>query len=160
MCCTFLVPSSNFFFASSESWFQIIAPQKVKLLFRTSLFGLGKKPVYWMLSKKRRFAKQECRSRTVQKLQLLSDLAWDQAPYWRGREGGRGKKRGETAKNRRAVLFPLSRLPFDSLSLADFFRLFCPVLSLVPGSLRSESGDNKNQLCGVSITCNWGPLLL
>lgn len=77
-----------------------------------------------------------------------------------GEGGGKRKKRGETAKNRRAVLFPLSRLPFDSLSLADFFRLFCPVLSLVPGSLRSESGDNKNQLCGVSITCNWGPLLL
>lgn len=65
-----------------------------------------------MLSKKRRFAKQECRSRTVQKLQLLSDLAWDQAPYWRGREGGRGKKGVRQQKIGEQCSFPSP----DSLS--------------------------------------------
>ena len=169
MCCTFLALPSIIFFlslfwggASSGSWFQSIAPQKLKLLFRNFLFGLGKNPMYWMLSKAHRSPKQECRSKTVQQLQLLSDLAWGKAPSWRGGGGGgRGEKRGETAKKYvEQCSFPSPDSHSTRFRSPIFFPLFFPVRSLVPGCLRSESGDNTNQLCNVSISCNWGPLLL
>jgi len=164
MCYTFLAPPSIFFCLFLCLFFfcfiRELVPKhstaKIKSSFWKLSFRFRKKPMYWMLSKAHRSPKQECRSKTVEQLQLLSHLAWDQAPYWRG--GGGGEKRGETAKNRRACSFPSP----DSLSTRFHSPIFFAFFAQCEALFKALSDLNRGTVrtSNVSITCNWGPLLL
>ena len=161
-CFLLLFFSLLFFNASSESWFQSIALQKLKLLFRNSLFGLGKTPCTEFYRRCIALPSRNVHQRQSNNFSCSQIFPGTRLRIWGGGGGGRGE--GKNGVKQQKIGEQCSFRSPDSHSTRFrspiFFRLFCPVRSLVPGSLISESGDNTNQLCNVSITCNWGPLLL